>query len=58
MHGIIFALLSGGFILFTSTLYHMKEARKSENYILRKRAGQLGFMSVVSIAAAVLLSYM
>lgn len=57
MQGLIFALLSSSFILFTSMLYHIKEARKSENRLLKKKAGQFGFISMLSLAAALLLSY-
>ncbi|WP_156151370.1 hypothetical protein [Domibacillus indicus] len=57
MQGLIFALLSSGFILFASSLYHMKEAHRSRNHLLKKRAGQFSLISVLSVMAAILLSY-
>lgn len=59
MSGIIFGLFSLAFILFASTIYHIKEANKGflPQKKLKRRAGQLGLISALSLAAAFLLSY-
>ncbi|OMP67133.1 hypothetical protein [Domibacillus epiphyticus] len=59
MTGLIFGLFSFAWILFASMLYHVNAAKKSvpaEAICLKKRAGQIGAMGALLMAAAILLS--
>ncbi|OLN23801.1 hypothetical protein BTO30_02320 [Domibacillus antri] len=60
MAGVIFGLFSLAWILFASMLCHVGTAKKSVPATalrLKKRAGQIGVMGMLSLAAAILLHY-